>query len=70
MSAMIHREITMKFVVPTVLVLTLGISIGAAYLPDKHFVPVITPSPAAAELLSFQTPTGDFRVHLLFSRMK
>jgi len=40
MSAMIHKAITLKFVVPTVLLLALGISIGAIYLPDKHLVPV------------------------------
>jgi hypothetical protein len=49
MSAMIHKAITLKFVVPTVLILALGISISAIYLPDKHLVPSITPSPAAAK---------------------
>ena len=34
---MTHKAIT--FVVPTVLALALGISIGAVYLTDKHLVP-------------------------------
>ena len=57
MSAMIHKAITLKFVVPTVLVLALGISIGAVYLPDN----TSSPSIAAAELRTCQTLTGDFR---------
>jgi hypothetical protein len=40
MSAMIREAITLKLVVPTALILTLGISIGAVYLPGKHLVPV------------------------------
>ena len=36
---MTHKVITLKLVVPTVLALTLGLSIGAVYLTDKHLVP-------------------------------
>ena len=39
MSAMIHKAITLKFVVPTVLVLALGISVGAVYLAEIFFGP-------------------------------
>jgi hypothetical protein len=34
---MTHKAITLKFVVPTVLAVALGITIGAAYLTDKRF---------------------------------
>ena len=71
---MTHKAIT--FVVPTVLALALGISIGAVYLTDKHLVPTdqaeanhsvagsggITELPTPDERLS--------RVHLLLSAMK
>jgi hypothetical protein len=36
---MTHKVITLKLVVPTVLVLTLGISISTVHLTDKHLVP-------------------------------
>jgi hypothetical protein len=68
---MIHKAITLKFVVPTVLVLALGISIGAIYLPDKHLVPIdysVAASGGIADL-----PNSDrrlSRVHLLLSGMK
>ena len=71
MSAMIQKAITLKFVVPTVLVLALGISIGAIYLPDKHLVPIdysVAASGGIADL-----PNSDrrlSRVHLLLSGMK
>ena len=76
MCAIIHKAITLKFVVPTVLVLTLGISIGAVYLPDKHFVPVdqaeanhsVAGSGGITEL---PNPDGRLsRVHLLLSGMR
>jgi hypothetical protein len=76
MCATIHKAITLKFVVPTVLVLALGISIGAVYLPDKHFVPVdqaeanhsVAGSGGITEL---PNPDGRLsRVHLLLSGMK
>ena len=35
---MTHEAITLKFVVPAVLAVALGISIGAAYLTYKHLV--------------------------------
>jgi hypothetical protein len=58
-SVMIHKAITLKFVVPMVLVLALGISIGAIYLPDKHLVPV--DYSGSGGILACQTLTGDFR---------
>ena len=76
MSAMINKAITLKFVVPTVLVLALGISIGAVYLPDKHLVPVdqaeanhsVAGSGGITEL---PNPDGRLsRVHLVLSGMK
>jgi hypothetical protein len=75
MSAMIHKAITLKFVVPTVLVLALGISIGAVYLTDRHLVPTdqaeanhsVAGSGGITEL---PNPDGRLsRVHLLLSRM-
>ena len=72
---MTHEAITLKFVVPTVLVLALGISIGAIYLTDKHLVPTdqaeanhsVAGSGGIAEL---PNPDGRLsRVHLLLSRM-
>jgi hypothetical protein len=41
-SAMTHKAITLKFVVPTVLAIALGIvlSIGAVYLIDNFFGPI------------------------------
>jgi hypothetical protein len=72
---MTHKAITLKFVVSTVLVLALGISIGAVYLTDKHLVPTdqaeanhsVAGSSGIAEL---PNPDGRLsRVHLLVSRM-
>lgn len=37
---MTHTGITLKFVVPMVVAIALGLSTGAAYLTDKHHVPV------------------------------
>jgi len=39
-SAMTHKAITLKFVVPTVLAVALGISIGAVYLTNRYLGPV------------------------------
>jgi hypothetical protein len=72
---MTHKAITLKFVVSTVLVLALGISIGAVYLTDKHLVPTdqaeanhsVAGSGGITEL---PNPDGRLsRVHLLVSRM-
>jgi hypothetical protein len=69
MSAMIHKAITLKFVVPTVLVLVLGISIGAIYLQDKHLVPVVYSVAGSGGITDL--PNGRLsRVHLLLSGMK
>ena len=72
---MTHRAITLKFVVPTVLVLALGISIGAVYLTDKHHVPTdqaeANHSVAGSDgITELPNPDGRLsRVHLLLSRM-
>jgi hypothetical protein len=64
-SAMTHKAITLKFVVPTAAALGIILSIGAVYLKDKYFpinqAKLITPSPAAAESMCCQTQTGGFR---------
>jgi hypothetical protein len=71
MSAMIHKAITLKFFVPTVLILALGISIGAIYLPDKHLVPVDYSLAGAAGITDLPNPDGRLsRVHVLLSGMK
>jgi hypothetical protein len=57
MSAMIHKAIH-KFVVPTVLVLALGISIGAVYLPDKHLVPVDYSVAGSGGITDLPNPDG------------
>jgi hypothetical protein len=73
---MTHKVITLKLVVPTVLALTLGISIGAVHLTDKQLIPAdqaggdhsVAGSGGISEL-----PTPDerlSRVHLLLSAMK
>jgi hypothetical protein len=73
---MTHKAITLKFVVPTVLAVVLGISIGAVYLTDKYLVPTdqaeanqsVTGSRGIAEL---PNPDGRLsRVRLLISSMK
>jgi hypothetical protein len=70
MSA-IHNAITLKFVVPTVLVVALGISIGAVYLPDKHLVPVDYSVARGDGITELPNPDGRLsRVHLLLSGMK
>jgi len=72
---MTHKAITLKFVVPTVLVLALGISIGAVYLTDKHLVPTdqaeANHSVAGSDgITELPNPDGRLsRVHLLLSRM-
>jgi hypothetical protein len=75
-SAMTHKVITLKLVVPTVLALTLGLSIGAVYLTDKYLVPAdqaeanhsVAGSRGITEL---PNPDGRLsRVHLLLSGMK
>jgi hypothetical protein len=58
MSAMIHKAITLKFVVPTALILALGISIGAVYLPDKHLVPVGHSVAGSGEITDLPNPDG------------
>ena len=71
MSAMIHKAITLKFVVPTVLLLAWGISIGAVYLPDKHLVPVDNSVARGGGIAVLPNPAGRLpRVHLLLSGMK
>lgn len=75
MRAMIRKAITLKFVIPTVLVLALGISIGAVYLPDKHLVPdqaEANHSVASSDgITELRNPDGRLsRVHLLLSGMK
>jgi len=73
---MTHKVITLKLVVPTVLALALGISIGAVYLTDKHLVSTdqaeanhsVAGSGGITEL---PNPDGQLsRVHLLLSGMK
>lgn len=73
---MTQKAITLKFVVPTVLTLALGISIGAVYLTDKHLVPTdqaeanhsVASSGGITEL---PNPDGRLsRIHLLLSRMQ
>ena len=61
---MIHKAITLKFVVPTVLATALAIvvSVGAV----KYLVPIDQAeanhsAPAAAKFLNCQTLTGSFR---------
>jgi hypothetical protein len=72
---MTHKAITLKFVVPTVLVLALGISIGAVYLTDKHLVPTDQAEAnhsvaGRAGITELPNPDGRLsRVHLLLSRM-
>jgi hypothetical protein len=71
MSATIHKPITLKFVIPTAVVVALGISIGAIYLPDKHLVPVdysVAGSGGIADLPNLDGRLS--RVHLLLSGMK
>jgi hypothetical protein len=71
MSAMIHKAITLKFVVPTVLVLALGISIGVIYLPDKHLVLVDYSVAGSGGITDLPSPHGRLsRVRLLLSGMK
>jgi hypothetical protein len=70
-SVMIHKAITLKFVVPMVLVLALGISIGAIYLPDKHLVPVDYSVAGSGGTTGLPNPDGRLsRVHVLLSGMK
>jgi hypothetical protein len=71
MSAMIYKAITLKFFVPTALVLALGISIGAVYSPDKHLVPVDYTVTSSGGITGLPSPDGRLsRVHLLLSGMK
>ena len=75
---MTHKAISLKFVVPTVLAVALGImiSIGAVHLTGKYPVPIdqaearhsVAGSPGIAEL---PNPDGRLsRVRLLLSSMK
>jgi hypothetical protein len=61
MSAMIHKAITLKFAVPAALILALESRSAPSICQTNTSSPSITPSPAAAELLTCQTLTGDFR---------
>jgi hypothetical protein len=71
MSAMINKAITLKFAVPTALVLALGISIGAICLPDKHLVPVNPSFASSGGITDLPSPDGRLsRVQLLLSGMK
>ena len=71
---MTHKVITLKLVVPTVLALTLGLSIGAVYLTDKHLVPANQAEAnhsVAGSGTELPTPDGRLsRLHLLLSGMK
>jgi hypothetical protein len=70
-AAMIHKAITLKFVVPTVLIFALGISIGAVYLSEKHLVPVDYSVAGSGGIADLQNSDGRLsRVHLLLSGMK
>jgi hypothetical protein len=75
-SAMTHKVTTLKLVVPTVLALTLGISLGAVHLTDKHLFAAdqteANNSVAGSEgITELPTPDGRlWRVHLLLSGMK
>jgi len=73
---MIHKVITLEFVVPTVLAIALGIlcSIGAVYLTDKYLGPVdqVEANRSLAgshEIAELPNPDGRLsRVRLLLSR--
>ena len=73
---MTHKPITLKFIVPTVLALALGISIGAVYLTDKHLVPTDQAeanhsAAGSGGITELPNPDGRLsRVHLLLSSMK
>jgi hypothetical protein len=73
---MTHKAITLKLVVPMVLAIALGISIGAVYLTNKYPVPIdqadannsVADSRGIAEL---PNPGARLlRVRLLLSSMK
>ena len=71
MSAMMHKAITLKLAIPTALILALGISIGAVYLPDKHLLPVDYLLASSGGITELPNPDGRLsRVHLLVSGMK
>ena len=63
---MTHKVITLKLVVPTVLALTLGISIGAVHLTDKHLIPADQAEAnhsvaGSGGITDLPNPDGDFR---------
>lgn len=71
---MTHKAITLKFVVLTVLAITLGImvSIGAVHLKDKHPVPLDRHAVAGSRGIA-ELPRPDARlsrVRLVLSSMK
>jgi hypothetical protein len=74
---MTHKAITLKFVVPTMLAITLGImlSIGVVYLTVKYLVLIdqseVNHSGAGRRgIAELPNPDGRLsRVHLLLSRM-
>jgi hypothetical protein len=71
---MADKEITLKFVVPMVVAIALGLSIGAAYLTDKYNVLIDQTSAnqsAGRGIAELPKPDGRLsRVHLLLSNMK
>jgi hypothetical protein len=58
---MIHKAITLKFAVPAALILALESRSAPSICQTNTSSPSITSSPAATELLSYHTLTGDFR---------
>jgi hypothetical protein len=69
---MTHKAITLKFVVLTVLAITLGImvSVGAVHLKDKHPVPIDRYAVAGSrEIAELPNPQLS-RVRLMLSSMK
>ena len=73
---MTHKGITLKFVVPMVVAIALGLSIGAAYLTDKYNVPIDQASANQSAvggrgIAELPNPDGRLsRVHVLLSNMK
>ena len=71
---MIHKAITLKFVVPTAVALGIILSIGAVYLKDKYF-PInqaeANHSVAGSGIDVLPNSDARFsRVHVLLSSMK
>jgi hypothetical protein len=71
MSTIIHKGITLKFAIPTALIIALGISISVVYLPDKNLVPVDYLITSSGKITELPNPDGRLsRVYLLLSGMK